>query len=159
MKRAILSAVILTASAGLALSAEVAPDDLTFTDGGAVEQSLTGVPGDAAAGRVAMSSKSIGNCVSCHVISEMADIPFQGNVGPTLDGVADRWSEAEIRGIVANAKKTYEGTVMPAFYKVSGFIRPGDGYTAKAANPETFGPLLTAQQVEDVVAYLMTLKE
>lgn len=89
----------------------------------------------------------------------MADIPFQGNVGPTLDGVADRWSEAEIRGIVANAKKTYEGTVMPAFYKVSGFIRPGDGYTAKAANPETFGPLLTAQQVEDVVAYLMTLKE
>lgn len=159
MKRAVLSAVILTASAGLAMSAEVAPDDVSFTDDGSIEQSLTGGPGDVAAGRVAISTKSIGNCVSCHVISEMADIPFQGNVGPPLDGVADRWNEAELRGLVANAKKTYDGTVMPAFYKVSGFIRPGDGYTAKAANPETFGPLLTAQQVEDVVAYLMTLKE
>lgn len=159
MKSAILSAAVLAAGTGLAMAAEVSPDDVTFTDSGAIEQSLSGAPGDVAAGRKAMSTKKIGNCVSCHQISEMADIPFQGNVGPSLDGVADRWNEAELRGIVVNAKKTYEGTVMPAFYKVSGFIRPGDHYTGKAANPDTFGPILTAQQIEDVVAYLMTLKD
>ncbi len=70
---------------------------------------------------------------------------------------ADRWNEAQLRGIVANAKKTFDGTIMPSFYKTSGFIRPGDGYTGKAAE-ETLSPMLSAQQIEDVVAFLMTLK-
>ena len=74
-----------------------------------------------------------------------------------LDGVGSRWNEAELRGIVANAKQVYDGTIMPAFYKVDGFIRPGNAYTGKAA--ETIEPLLTAQQIEDVVAFLMTLKD
>ena len=66
--------------------------------------------------------------------------------------------EAELRGLLVDSKKAFDGTVMPAFYKPAGFIRPGDGYTGKAAT-DTFGPILTAQQVEDVVAYLLTLKE
>ena len=74
-----------------------------------------------------------------------------------LDGVGSRWNEAELRGIVANAKLMYEGTIMPAFYKVDGFTRPGNGYTGKAA--ETLEPILSAQQIEDVVAFLMTLKD
>ncbi|GAD57453.1 sulfur oxidation protein SoxX [Limimaricola cinnabarinus LL-001] len=53
---------------------------------------------------------------------------------------------------------TFPGTIMPAFYKTTGFIRPGDGFTGKAGT-EPLDPLLTAQQVEDVVAYLMTLRE
>ena len=53
----------------------------------------------------------------------------------------------------------FDGTMMPAFYKVSGFVRPGDAYTGKAAPAEGYQPILTAQQVEDVVAYLLTLKE
>ena len=75
-----------------------------------------------------------------------------------LDGVGGYRSAAELRGIVANAKKTFEGTVMPAFYKTSGFIRPGDGYTGKAA-PAEIEPILSAQEIEDVVAYLQTLQE
>ena len=75
-----------------------------------------------------------------------------------LDGAGDRWTEADLRGIVSNAKKTFPGTMMPAYYKVDGYIRPGDAFTGKAAE-EPLPPLLSGQQVEDVVAFLMTLKE
>ena len=64
------------------------------------------------------------------------------------------------RGIVSNAKMAFEGTVMPAFYKVDGFNRLGDAYTGKAwPEGEPVTPLLSAQEIEDVVAYLLTLKE
>ena len=53
---------------------------------------------------------------------------------------------------------TFDGTFMPAFYKVDGFIRPGDAYTGKAGT-EPLPPILDAQQIEDVVAFLMTLKD
>lgn len=158
MKRAIFVAAAVTAGAGLA-SAEIAPLNVVYDDAGAVAESLSGAPGDVATGRKVFSTRSQGNCVACHAVTEMNDVSFHGEVGPVLDGVADRWNEAELRGIVANAKKTYDGTVMPAFYKTTGYIRPGDAYTGKAAKTDPMPPLLTAQQIEDVVAYLMTLKE
>ena len=68
----------------------------------------------------------------------------------------ERWEEADLRGIVANAKMTFPDTMMPAFYKSEGYIRPGDAFTGKAGT-EPLEPLLTAQEVEDVVAYLMTV--
>ena len=61
------------------------------------------------------------------------------------------WSEAELRGIVSNSKMMFEGTIMPAFYIDSGYTRPLDDFAGQS--------ILTAQQVEDVVAYLLTLKE
>ncbi|KUJ76156.1 sulfur oxidation c-type cytochrome SoxX [Ruegeria marisrubri] len=143
---------------GVALAGEVAPKEVAFTEDGAIEASLTGTPGDAANGAMIVGEKSKGNCVACHQVSALADVPFQGEVGPSLDGAGSRWSEAELRGLVANAKKTFDGTVMPAFYKVDGFIRPGDAYTGKApAGP--LSPILSAQEIEDVVAFLMTLKD
>ena len=155
-----VSITALVASVGLAASAfaaEVAPGDVTYVDG-AVEASLTGQPGNPEEGAKIVGSKSMGNCVACHQISDLSDIPFQGEIGPMLDGAGDRWSEAQLRGLVANAKMLFEGTMMPAFYKDSGYIRPGKAYTGKAAD-DTLGPLLSAQQVEDVVAYLATLKD
>lgn len=140
-----------------AYAAEIEPTNVAYTDG-AVEQSLSGKPGDANSGRLIVGDKGQGNCVACHQISEMSDVPFQGEIGPMLDGAGDRWSEAELRGIVANAKIMFEGSMMPSFYKTEGFIRPGKAYTGKAAD-DTFAPLLSAQQIEDVVAYLATLKE
>lgn len=150
--------VIAAAAAVLAagpLRADVAPGDLAF-ENGALPSPLTDTPGDPVRGRAVLADRGLGNCIACHMNSEMQDVPWHGEVGPPLDGVADRWSEAELRGIVANAKMTFEGTIMPAFYKVDGFIRPGDGYTGKPATEIT--PILTAQQIEDIVAYLMTLK-
>lgn len=157
MKRQIAMGILISLAAGSA-HGDTAPGDVNYAEG-AVAQSLTGAPGDAAEGAKVMSNRALGNCVACHTVSAMPDVSFQGNVGPTLDGAADRWDEAQLRGIVSNAKMTFDGTVMPAFYKNSGYIRPGEDYTGKAADPDKLLPILSAQQVEDVVAYLMTLKE
>ena len=155
MKFAIgLAAATICASA--AFAAGVAPGEVDFVDG-AVEVSLSGTPGDVENGKVLMN-KGAGNCIACHAVDALSDLPFHGEVGPPLDGVADRWSEAELRGIVANAKMMFEGTIMPSFYKTEGYVRPGDAYTGKAAQGD-LAPLLTAQEVEDVVAFLQTLKE
>ncbi|WP_242509557.1 sulfur oxidation c-type cytochrome SoxX [Rhodovulum imhoffii] len=143
---------------GLVQAAELAPADLSYDEAGHLQAPLTDMPGDPANGRKVMATKSQGNCISCHAISEMADVPFHGEVGPLLDGVASRYDEAMIRGIVTHSKGVFEGTVMPSYYKVDGFIRPGEGFTGKPKDGPV-DPLLTAQQVEDVVAYLMTLTD
>ncbi|MDG1737459.1 MAG: sulfur oxidation c-type cytochrome SoxX [Paracoccaceae bacterium] len=144
--------------AGVATAGTVAPGDVAFDEYGAVEMSLSGAAGDAVNGEKIMVTKSKGNCVACHAVSKLSYAPFHGEVGPQLDWAGDTWSQAELRGILANAKKTFEGSVMPAFYKVDGFVRPGKGYTGKAADGP-LDPLLSAQDIEDVIAFLMTLKE
>lgn len=147
-----VSAALLGATvAGVGVAyAETAPGDVQF-EYGAVEASLTGVAGDAANGRKVFVDRKLGNCLACHANSDLADQPFHGEVGPPLDGVADTWSEAELRGIVTNSKMMFEGTIMPAFYVNEGFTRVREQSVGKT--------ILSAQQVEDVVAYLLTLKE
>tara|TARA_R100001369_G_scaffold10278_1_gene23260 strand:+ start:1379 stop:1852 length:474 start_codon:yes stop_codon:yes gene_type:complete len=157
MRISVITAIAAGALASAAYAEEIAPTAVSFTDG-AVEQSLTSVAGDVTNGRALVGDKGAGNCVACHMVSDLADVPFQGNIGPMLDGAGDRWSEAELRGLVVNAKVMFEGSMMPSFYRTEGYTRPGNAYTGKAAD-DTFAPLLSAQQVEDVVAYLATLKE
>lgn len=157
MKLTLTAFVASVGLASAAFAAEVAPGDVTYADG-AIEASLTGAPGNPEDGIKVISNRGLGNCVACHQISALPDVPWQGEIGPMLDGAGARWSEAELRGIVANAKMMFEGTIMPAFYKDSGYVRPGKDFTGKAAD-ETLTSLLTAQQVEDVVAYLSTLKD
>lgn len=156
MRQLILGAMGFALTASFAY-AEVAAQDVQYSEG-AVAASLTGTPGNADEGKKVVSNRALGNCVACHVISSMPEAAFQGNIGPALDGAADRWEEAQLRGIMANAKMTFDGTIMPAFYKNSGYVRPGDAYTGKAA-PAELPTLLTAQEIEDVVAFLLTLKE
>lgn len=156
MKRQAILATAFAFAATAAL-AEIAPTAVTFAEDGSIAESLTGVPGNAEEGAKVASTRPLGNCVACHVVSALT-ADFQGDIGPMLDGAADRWSEAQLRGIVVDAKHTFEGTMMPGMYKTGPFIRPGDAYTGKAA-PAELPPILTAQQVEDVVAFLLTLKE
>lgn len=136
---------------------ETAPLDVAFSEG-KIEASLTGTPGDPQNGINVMTTAGLGNCVACHTVAALPDVQFPGDIAPPLDGVADRWTEGQLRGIVANAKMTFDGSFMPAFYKTEGFIRPGGGYTGKAPDG-ALPPILTGQQIEDVVAYLLTLKE
>jgi sulfur-oxidizing protein SoxX len=157
MERKFLMILALAASTGAATAAEVAPSNVAYEDG-AVATSISGAPGDPENGRKIVGDKGQGNCVACHQVSDLADVPFQGGIGPMLDGTGARWSEAELRGIVANAKMMFPDSLMPSFYKVEGYIRPGKAYTGKAAD-DSLGPLLSAQEVEDVVAYLTTLTE
>ena len=156
MKRALGVAAVLVVSAVSAQGSEITPSNVVYEDG-AVAQSLTGVAGNAEEGAKIMN-KGAGNCIACHEVTALSHLPFHGEVGPMLDGAADRWSEAELRGIVANAKMMFDGTVMPSFYKTEGFVRLGNAYTGKAHEGDV-DPLLSAQQIEDVVAYLMTLTD
>lgn len=157
MKRVIATGAAIVV-ATMVYAAETAPTDVTFSDYGEVEMSLSGTAGNADAGREIMVARGKGNCIACHAVTALEEFPFHGEVGPSLDGVADRWDVTQLRGIVANAKMTFPGSIMPAFYKVDGFTRPGNAFTGKAADgPLT--PLLTAQEIEDVVAYLQTLSE
>ncbi|WP_417769846.1 sulfur oxidation c-type cytochrome SoxX [Stappia sp.] len=118
---------------------------------GTIPKSLTGTPGDPVAGREVMVDRRLGNCVACHTAGVFSDQQWHGEVGPPLDGVADRWDEASLRMIIVNAKAVYDGTIMPAFYRNDGFNRVAPKFAGKT--------IMSAQQVEDVVAYLMTLKD
>lgn len=150
MKYALGLGLAAALGASAAWAEEVKPMDVAFADG-TVEASLTGVAGDAANGRKVFANRKQGNCLACHTNSDMPEESFHGEVGPPMDGVADRWSEAELRGIVTNSKMMFEGTIMPAFYIDAGYNRPLDDFAGQS--------ILTAQQVEDVIAYLKTLKE
>ncbi len=134
------------------VSAEtVKPADVKIIDG-AVAQALTDKQGDPEKGRQWFMGRKLGNCLACHVNSDLAEQPYHGEVGPPLDGVAGRWTAAELRAIVVNSKEALSPeTIMPGFYRDTGFNRVAKKFAGKT--------ILTAQQVEDVVAYLMTLKE
>ena len=149
MGRFSLTLVCLFAGSS-AFAADVMPAHVVFDDG-AIGVTLTTQAGDPAAGRKVFMNRKQGNCLACHANEDMSDQSFHGEVGPALDGVADRWEAAELRGIVVNSKMMFEGTIMPAFYKDGGFERNLKKFQGKS--------ILNAQQVEDVVAYLLTLKE
>ena len=155
MKYGLGFGVVALLAATTALAEGVKPSDVVFEDG-AVAVSLSGQPGDPAVGAEIMN-KGAGNCIACHQVSDLDHLAFQGEIGPPLDGVADRWTPEELRGIVTNAKIMFPESRMPSFYKTEGFTRLGDAYTGKAHPVGEVQPLLTAQQVEDVVAYLQTL--
>lgn len=144
----------LGAAALIALPAaavEVAPDKVAFTDY-AVAAPLTGVPGDPVNGAKVFADRKLGNCLACHENAALPDQLFQGNVGPPLDGVADRYEVAQMRAIVANAKEVFgPETTMPGFYTLKVGLNVAADYAGKT--------ILTAQEVEDVVAYLATMKE
>ena len=102
--------------------------------------------------RKVFADRKLGNCLACHANSDQSDQPFHGEVGPELDGVADRWSEPELRGIVVNSKVLFgDGTIMPSFYRLKNGVRTMESFEGKT--------ILSAELVEDVVAYLLTLKE
>lgn len=128
----------------------VGPDNVAFNDEGAVAKSLTGKSGDAKKGRDVFKGRKLGNCLACHANSEMTDQQWHGEVGPSLDGVAERYDEAQLRGLIVNAKQTFDGTIMPSFYRLKNGVLTHKKFVGKT--------ILTAEQVEDLIAYLKTLK-
>ena len=150
MKKLRLSIVAMALAAASAAFALQAQAEVSIVDG-KVSQALTGTPGDAEAGRKAMINRKQGNCLACHAVTTLSSEPYHGEVGPSLDGVADRYDVPQLRAILVDSKAVFEGTMMPSFYKTTGFNRVAKKFADKT--------ILTDQQVEDVIAYLMTLKE
>lgn len=120
----------------------------TIVDGG-IPKSLTGQAGDAANGRKVVIHRKKGNCLACHQMP-IPEEQFHGETGPDLAGVGDRLTEAELRLRLVNPKTVNEDTMMPSFYRTAGYTQINKNFADKS--------ILTAQEVEDVIAYLKTLK-
>ena len=112
--------------------------------------SLTGKPGSAVQGRLLVADRNSGNCLLCHKLP-LPQERFQGDLGPSLDGVGSRLSAGEIRLRLVDGARINPATIMPAYFKVEGLARVGAAYSGKT--------ILAAGQVEDIVAYLETLKD
>jgi sulfur-oxidizing protein SoxX len=106
--------------------------------------------GDPARGKAIVLDPARGNCLICHPMP-IPEVEFQGDVGPDLAGVGSRYDEGELRLRVVDARRLDPASVMPAYHRVDGLHRVLKEYRGK--------PILTEQEVEDVVAYLTTLKE
>jgi L-cysteine S-thiosulfotransferase len=106
-------------------------------------QSLTGIPGDAGRGRDVLVSRQKGDCLSCHKVSALSSIAGQGGIGPALDGVGSKYNEGQLREVLIEPKSYFPGTIMPSYYRPPG--------SAEAS-------VLTAVEIEDLVAYMRTLK-
>lgn len=116
----------------------------------AIEKPLCGKSGDAARGAAIASDGSRGNCLACHQLP-IDGVEGYGTIGPPLQGVGSRLTEGFIRLRVVDTRHISPMSIMPGFYRNPALInRPGKKYAGR-----TF---LTAQQVEDVIAYLVTLK-
>ncbi len=113
-----------------------------------IPASLTGAKGDPARGRAIVANRQVGLCLLCHT-GPFPEERFQGNLAPDLREAA-RLSEAEIRLRIVDPARANPKTIMPAYYRTEGLTRVAPGYRGK--------PVLSAEQIEDVVAYLLSLK-
>jgi len=109
---------------------------------------LVQTPGDAVRGRSVMAGRDA-NCLLCHVVPG-SGVRFMGNVAPPLSGIGTRLSAAQLRLRIVDQSRLNRDTVMPSYYRVAGLNNVAEAYRGK--------PILTAQQIEDVVAYLQTLR-
>jgi sulfur-oxidizing protein SoxX len=115
-----------------------------------IPKSLTGVPGDPGRGRTIVASRQIGLCLLCHS-GPFPEERFQGNLAPDLKGAGGRWSEGQLRLRIVDPARINPSTIMPAYHRTEGLARVAPAHRGRS--------ILTAEQIEDVVAFLMTLKD
>lgn len=145
--RALVAALAMTALAPMAPRAELASVAIV---GDAIPQPLTSEAGDPVRGRAIVVDRQKGLCLLCHV-GPFPDQRFQGDMAPDLAGAGSRWSSAQLRLRIVDGSRLNPATIMPSYYRIEGLTRVAPAFK------ET--PILNAQQVEDVVAFLATLRD
>jgi L-cysteine S-thiosulfotransferase len=116
----------------------------------AIPESLTGAKGDPVRGRAIVANRQVGLCLLCHS-GPFPEERFQGNLAPDLRGAGKRWSEGQLRLRIVDSARINPTTIMPAYHRTEGLARVAPAWRGK--------PVLSAEQIEDVVAFLMTLKD
>ena len=117
--------------------------------GDGIPESLTGKPGDPAHGRALVLERT-STCILCHS-GPFPETRFQGDLAPNLAGAGNRWSASQLRLRLVDASRLNPATIMPSYYRVDGLLRVGQSWRDK--------PILSAEQIEDIVAYLTTLRD
>jgi len=118
--------------------------------GDTIPASLTGAPGDAERGMKIVTNRQVGLCLLCHA-GPYPQERFQGTMAPDLTGAGARWNEGQLRLRMVDAARINPETIMPPYYRMDGLTRVAPGFRGKT--------ILSAEQIEDVVVYLMTLKD
>jgi sulfur-oxidizing protein SoxX len=139
------------AVAALALPAPAAAQALQLyvVTGDAIAASLTGAPGDATRGRALVLNRT-STCILCHN-GPFPEERFQGDLAPSLAGAGSRWSEGQLRLRIVDGSRLNPATIMPSYYRIDGLERVGAAWRGK--------PILSTEQIEDIVAYLVTLRQ
>jgi len=142
----------MTIAMAMNVAANANADDLRpFTiSGDAIVEPLGGSRGDATRGRAIVVDRQKGLCLLCHT-GPFPDQRFQGTLAPGLRGAGGRWTEGQLRLRMVDSGKLNPSSIMPAYYRVEGLTRVGSAWQNK--------PVLAAEQIEDVVAFLITLKD
>jgi sulfur-oxidizing protein SoxX len=117
--------------------------------GDAIMESLTDAPGDSTRGRALVLERT-NTCILCHS-GPFPEEKFQGDLAPNLAGSGSRWSVGQLRLRLVDASRLNPGTIMPCYYRLDGLDRVAPNWRGK--------PILSAEQIEDIVAYLATLRE
>lgn len=117
--------------------------------GDGIPDSLTGTPGEAARGRALVLERT-NTCILCHS-GPFPETRFQGDLAPDLSGSGSRWTASQLRLRLVDASRLNPETIMPSYYRVDGLTRVSRNWTGK--------PILSAAQIEDIVAYLATLRD
>ena len=118
--------------------------------GDAIPASLTGSSGDPVRGREIVVNRQVGLCLLCHS-GPFPEQKFQGTMAPDLKGAGARSNEGQLRLRIVDASRIKPDTIMPPYYRVDGLERVAPSFQGK--------PILTAEQIEDVIAFLLTLRE
>jgi sulfur-oxidizing protein SoxX len=117
--------------------------------GDGIAQPLTAEPGDATRGRAIVANRQVGLCLLCHT-APIAEERFQGTLAPDLAGAGARSTAAQLRLRLVDSRRINPQSIMPAYFRADGLTRVGKNWQGKT--------VLGAQQVEDVIAYLVTLR-
>ncbi|HEV7634150.1 MAG TPA: sulfur oxidation c-type cytochrome SoxX [Bradyrhizobium sp.] len=117
--------------------------------GDSIPASLTGLPGDASRGRALVLDRA-STCILCHS-GAFPETRFQGDLAPSLAGAESRWSEGQLRLRLVDASRLNAATIMPSYYRVEGLVRVAPAWRDK--------PILSAEQIEDIVAYLASSRD
>jgi sulfur-oxidizing protein SoxX len=141
------AALAQTALAQAQPSAELRPYAVV---GDAIPESLTGASGDPQRGRTIVVNRQVGLCLLCHS-GPFPEEKFQGTLAPDLAGAGSRSTEGQLRLRIVDASRLKADTIMPPYYRVDGLVRVAPAFQGK--------PILTVEQIEDVIAYLTTLRD
>ncbi len=141
---------LLRLAAAIVFAAAPASAGSYVVTGDAIELPLEGAVGDAARGRAIVANRTVGLCLLCHS-GPFPEERFQGNLAPPLDGAGARWNAGQLRLRLVEPARVSPDSPMPAYFRTDGLKRVASAFSGK--------PLLTAAQIEDVVAYLVTLRE